>query len=234
MERRANTTEPHSGSAETFEEQWPHLRGQVKGWWDRLSESDLDQVSGQKARLIRLVQDKYGYARERAEQEIDRRFREHSEAKGEAAAGQQSGTGASATPEGYAAGIAATASEVGTKAQHMARSAATSVASKASDAGTYLQDLPAEITGLIRRHPIPSLLVGIGVGFLLGRSLGQMPTLSRHSDDWQDDAQQRETGYPDAVIQCVRCGELVRQRDMVSHSTTCTGTGVPGHGGSPA
>jgi hypothetical protein len=35
------------------------------------------------------------------------------------------------------------------------------------------------------------------------------------------------------MIQCVRCGELVRQRDMVSHSTMCTGTGITGHGGSP-
>lgn len=232
MERRANTTEHHPDSTETFEEQWPRLRGQIRSWWDRLSESDLEQVSGQKARLIRLVQEKYGYARERAEQEIDRHFREYGEAKGESAAGHQSEP--SATVEGYAASMAATASEVGTKAQHMASSAATSVANTMGDAGTYLQDLPAEITGLIRRHPIPSLLVGIGVGFLLGRSLGQMPMISRHSNEGQSDAQERETGYPDAAIQCVRCGELVRQRDMVSHSTTCVGTGVTGHGGSPA
>lgn len=154
------------------------------------------------------------------------------ETVGGPAAGHQSET--SAMAEGYAASVTAKASEVGTKVQHMAGSAASSVVNTVGGAGTYLQDLPAEITGLIRRHPIPSLLVGIGVGFLLGRSLGQMPMTSRHSGDWQADAEQRETGYPDAVIQCVRCGELVRQRDMVSHSTTCTGTGVAGHGGSPA
>jgi len=42
-------------------------------------------------------------------------------------------------------------------------------------AGTYLQqqDIPAmraDLEGLIRRHPIESLLVGLGIGFLLARS----------------------------------------------------------------
>jgi uncharacterized protein YjbJ (UPF0337 family) len=231
MEHRANTTESRPGSSETFEEQWPHIRGQIRSWWDRLSETDLEQVSGQKARLIRLVQEKYSYARERAEQEIDRRLREYHDVKGEATAGQSSET--SATAESYAATLAAKAGEVGTKVQDVASSAATSMATRASHAGAYLQDIPGELTGLIRRHPIPSLLVGIGVGFLLGRGLSQMSMSSRYGSDWEADPQAREAGYPDATIQCVRCGELVRQRDMVSHSTTCTGTGIPGHGGSP-
>jgi len=219
-------------SSETFEEQWTHAKGLVRTWWDRLSEADLEQVAGQKERLIRLMQEKYGYARERAEQEIDRRFREHRDMTGGSATGRE-GQEASSTVGGYASNLAATAGEVGTKVQDMASSAASSMAGTFSGAGTYLQDLPGEISGLIRRHPIPSLLVGIGVGFLMGRSLGQMPMTFRRSEDWQTDVQQREAGYPDALIQCVRCGELVRQRDMVSHSTACTGTGIAGHGGSP-
>jgi uncharacterized protein YjbJ (UPF0337 family) len=232
MERRANTMENPLSGAETFERQWPHVRGQIRAWWDRLTETDLEQVAGQKAQLIRLVQEKYGYARERAEQEIDRRLREYSDTGGGSGTGRQ-GEATSTTAEGVASSLTATAGEVGSKVQGMATSAASSVASTVSGAGTYLQDLPGELTGLIRRYPLPSLLVGIGVGFLLGRSLGQVLTTSRYGEDWQADAQQRETGYPDAVIQCVRCGQLVRQRDMVSHSTTCTGTGLPGHGGSP-
>jgi hypothetical protein len=83
--------------------------------------------------------------------------------------------------------------------------------------------------GLIRRYPVPSLLAGIGVGFLLARRFGTMHMTSQGGED------QRETGYPSATIQCVRCGQMVRQSDMVSHSTTCPGTGSPvGHGGSPA
>jgi len=221
-----------SSNPELFERQWPQIRGQVKTWWDRLTDADVDRVSGQKAQLVRLVQEKYGYARERAEQEIDRRLRDYREAGGGAASGRQGETAAT-TVAGYASSLSSTASEVGARAQDMVTSAATSVASKVGGAGTYLQDLPGELTEIIRRHPIPSMLVSIGVGFLLGRSFGQMRPTSEQGDDWQTGAQQRESGYPDAVIQCVRCGELVHQRDMVRHSTTCTGTGIAGHGGSP-
>lgn len=42
-------------------------------------------------------------------------------------------------------------------------------------AGTYLQqqdlaDMRSDLEGIIRRHPIESLLVGLGVGYLLARS----------------------------------------------------------------
>jgi uncharacterized protein YjbJ (UPF0337 family) len=229
MERKPTSVENPASNPDLFERQWSQVRGQIKTWWDRLTDADLEQVRGQKAQLIRLVQEKYGYARERAEQEIDRRLRDYREAGVGSASGHQ-GEATATTVEGYAASLSATASEVGARAQDIATSAATSVASTMSGAGTYLQDLPGELTEIIRRHPIPSMLVGIGVGFLLARSFGQA---RQQGDDWQTGAQPRESGYPEAVIQCVRCGELVHQRDMVHHSTICTGTGVAGHGGSP-
>jgi len=42
-------------------------------------------------------------------------------------------------------------------------------------AGTYLQqqdltDMRADLEGIIRRHPIESLLIGLGIGYLLARS----------------------------------------------------------------
>lgn len=53
-----------------------------------------------------------------------------------------------------------------------------------------------------------------------------------HNLEWS--IRQQDTGFPNAIIQCIRCGENVRQADMVSHSTTCTEKGRPGHGGSTA
>jgi len=180
-----------------------------------LTDADLEQVAGQKSQLIRLVQQKYGYARERAEQEVDRRLRDYYEASGTSGGGT-------------AAGPAATAGAVGTKVQGMATAAAHLVKDRAGGAGAYLQDVPGDFVGLIRRYPIPSLLVGLGVGFLLARSLGQ--GLMR---DRELRAREREEGYPDATIQCVRCGQMVLQSEMVHHSATCPGTGAPaGHGGS--
>lgn len=54
--------------------------------------------------------------------------------------------------------------------------AADTAANTLERAGTYLQeqdlaDMRADLEGLIRRHPIESLLVGLGVGYLLARSM---------------------------------------------------------------
>jgi hypothetical protein len=50
--------------------------------------------------------------------------------------------------------------------------AATSVANKLDAAGSYLQEkkvdhMVGDLTSMIRRHPIPALLIGLGIGYLL-------------------------------------------------------------------
>jgi len=54
--------------------------------------------------------------------------------------------------------------------------AADTAAETLQRAGTYLReqdltDIRADLEGLIRRHPIESLLIGLGVGYLLARSM---------------------------------------------------------------
>ena len=54
--------------------------------------------------------------------------------------------------------------------------AADTAADTLQRAGTYLQqqdlaDIRADLEGLIRRHPLESLLVGLGLGYLLARSM---------------------------------------------------------------
>jgi hypothetical protein len=53
--------------------------------------------------------------------------------------------------------------------------AATAVADKLDVAGSYLQrkdldHMVDDLSGMIRRYPIPSLLVGLGIGYLLAKS----------------------------------------------------------------
>jgi hypothetical protein len=50
--------------------------------------------------------------------------------------------------------------------------AATAVANKLGAAGSYLQEkkvdhMVGDLTGMIRRYPIPALLIGLGIGYLL-------------------------------------------------------------------
>jgi uncharacterized protein YjbJ (UPF0337 family) len=151
--------------------QWEQLRPQLRSWFDRLTEADLGQIGGQKDRLVSLVQQRYGYTRERAQQEVDRRLQEYGEKT----------AGVTATVTGAAQDVASrvteTAGTAATKAQEVAGAAATTVTDTAAGVGSYVQDrgvqgLSEDLTGLIRRYPVPALLIGLGIGFVLGRSLG--------------------------------------------------------------
>jgi ElaB/YqjD/DUF883 family membrane-anchored ribosome-binding protein len=50
------------------------------------------------------------------------------------------------------------------------------VADTLDQTGQYIQDknlsgMMDDVTGLIKRNPIPAVLIGLGVGFLLGRAM---------------------------------------------------------------
>ena len=56
---------------------WKQLRGEAKAWWGKLTDSDLDRVSGKFEVLVGLLQEKYGYSREQATDEIDKRVTDY-------------------------------------------------------------------------------------------------------------------------------------------------------------
>jgi uncharacterized protein YjbJ (UPF0337 family) len=53
---------------------WLKMRGQVKQWWGRLTDDDLDRIDGSVDELAGTLQERYGYAREEAEREIEQRL----------------------------------------------------------------------------------------------------------------------------------------------------------------
>jgi uncharacterized protein YjbJ (UPF0337 family) len=63
-------------NSDVFAGKWKQAKGQVKEWWGNLTDDDLARVEGNRDRLVGILQERYGYAKERAEQEIDRRFRD--------------------------------------------------------------------------------------------------------------------------------------------------------------
>jgi uncharacterized protein YjbJ (UPF0337 family) len=62
------------------EGKWKEMRGQVKEWWGKLTDDDLDQAAGNAEQIVGLLQQKYGYTRQRAEEEFNRRIKEVKEA----------------------------------------------------------------------------------------------------------------------------------------------------------
>lgn len=51
---------------------WKQLKGVAKEKWGRLTDDDLERMSGQRDQLIGRLQEHYGMAREEAEREADR------------------------------------------------------------------------------------------------------------------------------------------------------------------
>lgn len=60
-----------------FEGKWKQMRGQAREWWGKLTDDDLDKVAGKFDNFIGVLQEKYGYTREHAEKEFNRRMAEH-------------------------------------------------------------------------------------------------------------------------------------------------------------
>lgn len=50
---------------------WGELKGKAKEKWGKLTDDDLTAIAGKKDQLTGRIQQRYGYAKEQAEKEID-------------------------------------------------------------------------------------------------------------------------------------------------------------------
>jgi uncharacterized protein YjbJ (UPF0337 family) len=50
---------------------WSQFSGKVKEKWGDLTDDDLTRIGGQKDQLVGKLQERYGYAKERAQKEAD-------------------------------------------------------------------------------------------------------------------------------------------------------------------
>lgn len=50
---------------------WTQLKGKIKQQWGELTDDDLNRISGKRDEIVGLVQERYGWERERAEAEFD-------------------------------------------------------------------------------------------------------------------------------------------------------------------
>ncbi len=164
--------EPTRMSPETFTQQWAQIRQELRGWWDQLTERDLEQIAGQPDQLVRVLQERYRYTRERAQDEVDRRLHAY----------QTAGSGMAETittaAQEAAARLTETAETVRSQATEAASTAAAAVTETVRGIGASVQDtsldqLTGDVVGLVRRYPVAAVLIGVGVGVLLAFSLGK-------------------------------------------------------------
>jgi uncharacterized protein YjbJ (UPF0337 family) len=57
-------------NTDTFAGQWKQLKGEIKTKWGKLTDDDLMKAEGSYDKLVGSIQERYGYARERAEREL--------------------------------------------------------------------------------------------------------------------------------------------------------------------
>jgi uncharacterized protein YjbJ (UPF0337 family) len=56
----------------TLKGQWLQIKGQARKQWGKLTDDEIDQIQGDAEILLGKLQQRYGYTREQAEQELER------------------------------------------------------------------------------------------------------------------------------------------------------------------
>lgn len=54
---------------------WKEFKGKVKEKWGQLTDDDLDVIAGRRDQLEGRLQERYGYAKDRARQDVDDWFK---------------------------------------------------------------------------------------------------------------------------------------------------------------
>ncbi len=125
----------------SLEGQWQRVRGDIRSKWGKLTNDDLDQIDGNKDKLVGALQERYGYMWDEARDMVDRYLSEYGE------------------------GLRSKLSSVMSKENfHKLGDTVTDAVSKDS-----LQRIGNDLVECIRRYPVSALLIGFGVGYLLAR-----------------------------------------------------------------
>lgn len=120
---------------------WNEYKGHIKEKWGKLTDDDLMRIGGNRDQLIGILQQRYGMAKDRIEEQVDE----------------------------FASSAGSWVQQAKTKVVNKVADMAEPVTQywKQHNAGEMVNDLK----DLINRYPIHSTLVGLGVGYLVGRIL---------------------------------------------------------------
>jgi uncharacterized protein YjbJ (UPF0337 family) len=58
-------------NADVLKGKWLQLKGEARRQWGKLTDDDLDQIEGNSEKMVGKLQERYGYARDEAQREVD-------------------------------------------------------------------------------------------------------------------------------------------------------------------
>ena len=57
-----------------LEGKWKQVKGNVRNWWGKLTDDDLDRIAGKSEKMVGVLQERYGWTKERANEELTTRL----------------------------------------------------------------------------------------------------------------------------------------------------------------
>jgi len=149
-------------NATNLQGNWNEVKGKVKTKWGRLTDDDLMQAEGRKDRLVGMIQQRYGIAREKAEEQLDEFM---GGAEGWMSRAKEGAQDVVARAKEGAHDVVEKGKEVVEKGKEYVEKGKDYVQNtNASQMATDLKDL-------IGRNPVQCAIIGLGLGFLIGRLL---------------------------------------------------------------
>jgi len=64
-----------------FKGKWKELKGSVKEKWGNLTDDEVTEVEGKTEKLVGILQEKYGYSRDKAQEEYNKFMDDHKYAR---------------------------------------------------------------------------------------------------------------------------------------------------------
>ena len=58
-------------NVDVLQGKWKQMKGEVKAWWGQLTDDEVEQVNGRTERLLGLLQERYGYTKGQAWDQIN-------------------------------------------------------------------------------------------------------------------------------------------------------------------
>lgn len=58
-------------NSDILQGKWKQLKGDIQTKWGELTNDDLDQIEGNQEKMLGILQERYGYAKDEARKQLD-------------------------------------------------------------------------------------------------------------------------------------------------------------------
>ena len=60
-----------------LEGRWKQVKGNVRNWWGKLTDDDIDRIGGKSEKMVGVLQERYGWTKDRANEELTTRLAQY-------------------------------------------------------------------------------------------------------------------------------------------------------------